>query len=171
MLLVARNSVRRHEFRLRLALGATRLQLFRQLLAESLVLVGAGTALGWLFATWATEAMVAWAAMDFNISPDQTVFAFTLALSAFAALLFGLAPLRNAVRAPPDLPQDLRPQLNARQEATAPRAGRGGFSNFSLPRAARMRQPVIAHAAKSGNFGPWVAHPRAARIRHHTAAR
>jgi predicted permease len=101
MLLVARNSVRGQEFRLRLALGATRLQLFRQLLTESLVLVGAGTALGWLFATWATEAMVAWSGLDFNVSPDQRVLAFTLALSALAALLFGLAPLRNAVRSSP----------------------------------------------------------------------
>jgi predicted permease len=101
MLLVARNSVRRQEFRLRLALGATRLQIFRQLLSESLVLVGAGTALGWLFATWATEAMVAWSGLDFNVSPDQRVLAFTLALSALAALLFGLAPLRNAVRSSP----------------------------------------------------------------------
>jgi predicted permease len=101
MLLVARNSVRRQEFRLRMALGATRLQLFRQLLTESLVLVGAGTALGWLFATWATEAMAAWAGLDFNVSPDQGVLAFTLALSVLAALLFGLAPLRNAVRSSP----------------------------------------------------------------------
>jgi predicted permease len=101
MLLVARNTARRQEFSLRLALGATRLQMFRQLLTESLVLVGAGTALGWLFATWATEAMVAWAGFDFNVSPDQRVLAFTLALSALAALLFGLAPLRNAVRTAP----------------------------------------------------------------------
>ena len=98
MLLVARNTARQREFTLRLALGATRFQLFRQLLAESLVLVGAGTALGWLFATWATEALVAWAGLDFNVSPDQRVLAFTLGLSALAALLFGLAPLRNAVR-------------------------------------------------------------------------
>ena len=55
MLLVARNTARQREFSLRLALGATRFQLFRQLLTESLLLVAAGTALGWLFATWATE--------------------------------------------------------------------------------------------------------------------
>ena len=101
MLLVARNSARRLEFRLRLALGATRFQLFRQLLTQSLVLVGAGTALGWLIATWATEAMAVWAGLDFNVSPDQQVLAFTLALSALAALLFGLAPLRNAMRTSP----------------------------------------------------------------------
>ena len=101
MLLVARNTARQREFSLRLALGASRFQLFRQLLAESLLLVAAGTALGWLFSTWATEILVTWAGLDFNVSPDHTVLAFTLALSALAALLFGLAPLRNAVRCSP----------------------------------------------------------------------
>jgi predicted permease len=102
MLLVARNTARQHEFSLRGALGATRFQLFRQLLAESLLLVAAGTALGWVFATWATEAMVAWAGLDFNVSPDHQVLAFTLILSALAALVFGLAPLRNAMRCAPE---------------------------------------------------------------------
>jgi len=101
MLLVARNTARRQEFSLRLALGANRLQLFRQLLTESLVLVGAGTVLGWVLAVWATKVMVAWAGLDFNVSPDRGVLAFTLGLSALAALLFGLAPLRNAVRTAP----------------------------------------------------------------------
>ncbi len=101
MLLVARNTARQHEFSLRSALGATRLQLFRQLLAESLLLVATGTAFGWVFATWATEALVAWADLDFNVSPDHRVLVFTLALSALAALGFGLAPLRNALRCAP----------------------------------------------------------------------
>ena len=102
MLLVARNTARQHEFSLRIALGATRFQLFRHLLTESLLLVGAGTALGWVFATWATEILVAWAGMDFNVSPDHWVLAFTLALSVLAALVFGLAPLRNALRSAPE---------------------------------------------------------------------
>jgi predicted permease len=102
MLLVARNTARRHEFSLRGALGATRLRLFRQLLAESLLLVVAGTALGWVFATWATEALGVWAGLDFNVSPDHSVLMFTLALSALAALVFGLAPLRNVMRCAPE---------------------------------------------------------------------
>jgi predicted permease len=101
MLLVARNTARQREFSLRLAMGASRFQLFRQLLAESLLLVAAGTALGWLFALWATETLAAWTGLDFNVSPDHTVLAFTLTLSGLAALLFGLAPLRNAVRCAP----------------------------------------------------------------------
>jgi predicted permease len=102
MLLVARNTARQREFSLRGALGATRFQLFRQLLTESLLLVAAGTALGWVFVTWATEAMVAWAGLDFNVSPDHSVLAFTLLVSALVALLFGLAPLRNALSCAPE---------------------------------------------------------------------
>jgi predicted permease len=101
MLLVARNTARQHEFSLRIALGASRFQLFLQLLTESLLLVAAGTTLGWIFATWATEALVAWAGLDFNVSPDHGVLAYTLTLSALAALVFGLAPLRNALRSSP----------------------------------------------------------------------
>ena len=101
LLLLARNAGRQHEFSLRGAMGATRLQLFRQLLAESLLLVAVGTALGWAFAVWATEALVAWAGLDFNVAPDHGVLAFTLTLAALASLAFGLAPLRSALRSSP----------------------------------------------------------------------
>ncbi len=59
MLLAARNAARVREFSIRLALGGSRARLFRQLLADSLVLVAAGAVLGWIFAlaaTWALEA-------------------------------------------------------------------------------------------------------------------
>ena len=57
MLLVARNAVRLREFALRMALGGNRGQLFRQLLAESLLLVLSGAGLGWLFSMMATRAL------------------------------------------------------------------------------------------------------------------
>jgi predicted permease len=100
MLLVARNTNRRREFSLRMSLGASRGRLFRQLLTESLLLVAAGALLGWLFALWSTGALARWSELDMNVAPDSTVLIFTLAISAFAALIFGLAPLRNAVRVP-----------------------------------------------------------------------
>ena len=103
MLLVARNATRQREFSLRMALGATRLQFFRQLLAESLLLVAAGAGFGWIFAQWSTQALVAWSELDVSVAPDHTVLAFTLAVSVLAALLFGLAPLRSAVRVSPGL--------------------------------------------------------------------
>src|SRR6185312_8641844 len=100
MLLVARNSMREREFALRMALGAGRAPLFRQLLAESVLLVVAGALLGWYFAVEATSLLAAWSGLHVSLAPDNTVLIFTLAVSAAAALLFGLAPLRVAVKAP-----------------------------------------------------------------------
>jgi predicted permease len=100
MLLAARNAAREREFSLRTALGGSRQRLFRQLLAESLLLVVAGAALGWGFAILATRALAAWSQLDVTLAPDRNVLLFTLALSAVAALVFGLAPLRGAASAP-----------------------------------------------------------------------
>ena len=100
MLLAARNSSREREFALRLALGASRWPLLRQLLAESLLLVATGAALGWLFAFEATYLLSRWAALEVSLAPDRSVLAFTLAISAAAATLFGLAPLRTALSVP-----------------------------------------------------------------------
>jgi len=100
MLLIARNSNRRREFGLRMALGASRRDLFRQLLTESLLLVGLGAAAGWMFAVSATQALTAWSGMDINISPDRNVVFFALATALVVALAFGLAPIRTATRVP-----------------------------------------------------------------------
>jgi predicted permease len=96
MLLVARSSVREREFALRLALGAGRGPLFRQLLTESGVLVTVGSLLGWFFAVEATHLLAIWSELEVSLSPDWPVFFFTLAISAFSAILFGVAPLRTA---------------------------------------------------------------------------
>jgi predicted permease len=98
MLLVARSSVREREFALRLALGAGRGPLFRQLLTESAVLVTVGSLLGWIFAVEATRLLAIWSELEVSLSPDLPVFLFTLAISGLSALLFGVAPLRTAAR-------------------------------------------------------------------------
>jgi predicted permease len=100
MLLAARNSAREREFSLRAALGGSRARLFRQLVVESLLLVGSGTLLGWLFAVAATRALAASSGLDVTLSPDGIVLAFTLVLSVLAALVFSLAPLAGAARVP-----------------------------------------------------------------------
>jgi predicted permease len=100
MLLAARNAAREREFSMRLALGAGRWPLFRQLFAESLMLVGAGAALGWLFAVEATKLLAAWSEIEISLAPDTPVLLFTLAVAVLAALVFGLAPLRAANNAP-----------------------------------------------------------------------
>jgi predicted permease len=103
MLLMARNATRQREFSLRLALGARRRELFRQLLTESLLLVSTGGGLAWLFAISATTALGAWAQIESSLAPDNTVLFFTLSILVLAALLFGVAPLRVALSAGPGL--------------------------------------------------------------------
>ena len=97
MLLMARNATRQREFSLRLALGARRSELLRQLLTESLLLVIVAGVLAWGFAQLATRMLGQWALIESSLAPDKTVLLFTLAVLAFAAVLFGLAPFRVAI--------------------------------------------------------------------------
>ncbi len=103
MLLMARNTTRQREFSLRLALGAGRKELFRQLLTESLLLVAAGGSLAWLFATGATRSLAVWSQIEASLAPDRAVMLFTLGILISAALVFGLAPLRVAMSGGPGL--------------------------------------------------------------------
>jgi predicted permease len=100
MLIIARNASRRREFGVRMALGARRSTLLRQLLVESGLLVVSGAVLGWLFAVVATRALAAWSQLEVSLVPDSTVLLFTGGVSALAALVFSLAPLRAATVAP-----------------------------------------------------------------------
>ena len=88
MLLIARNAARQRELSIRIALGGSHACLFRQLLAESLLLVAAGAAVGWLFALWTTSALAAWARLDLRVAPDSTVLIFTLTISLLVVLLY-----------------------------------------------------------------------------------
>jgi predicted permease len=100
MLLIARNDARQREFSLRMALGGGMGRFFRQLLTESMLLVGAGGALGLSFAFWVTRALAAWANLDLNLTPDHIVLLYTLALTLLVALAFGLAPLHSLTCSP-----------------------------------------------------------------------
>ncbi len=100
MMIQARNTVRQREFSLRLAVGAGRGTIFRQLLCESLFLVTGGVTLGWLFALAATRLLASWSGIETGLSPDRNVLLFTLLVSALAALVFGLVPLWGATHAP-----------------------------------------------------------------------
>jgi predicted permease len=103
-LLLARAATRRSEFALRLALGATRARVMRQVLVEGLALAGAGAAAGVALAYWAAPALVAYAASGqarviLDLSPDMRVLGFTTAVAIAAGLLFACAPAIRAARA------------------------------------------------------------------------
>jgi predicted lysophospholipase L1 biosynthesis ABC-type transport system permease subunit len=100
MLIIARNAARQRDFSLRMALGATRGTLLRQLLVESGILVALGAMTGWLFALNATHALANWAQLDMSLAPDWKALLFTSTVSVIAAVVFALAPMRTATNAP-----------------------------------------------------------------------
>lgn len=96
-LLVARSETRRREIALRLALGATRLRLIRQLLSEGALLALAGGALGLLLAYWLISlepALIPPSGLQSgpDLRLDVWVIAFTAAAAVVAVIAFGLAP-------------------------------------------------------------------------------
>lgn len=104
-LLLARATRRQSEIATRLALGATRRRLIRQLLTESIALSFAGTALGLLIKQWGGQ-MLLWV-ISFpgeetvlDLSWDSKLIVFTVGLTLLCALLFGLAPAVRATRIP-----------------------------------------------------------------------
>jgi len=107
-LLLARATARRHELSVRLAIGASRAQLMRQLFTESLVLSAIGAAGGMLVAQWGSRLLVrqlttATNTVFLDLSIDWHILAFTIGATVATALLFGTAPaFRAAAVAPID---------------------------------------------------------------------
>jgi predicted permease len=123
-LLLSRAAARQKEIAIRLALGASRWRLIRQLLTESVLLAGLGGVTGILFALWIKDGVLAvndWGGRGMRaLEPqlDWRVLGFTVGLSLVTGIVFGLAPAWRSTRV------DLTPALkdSARSSSSASRS-------------------------------------------------
>ena len=106
-LLLARAATRQREFAVRLAVGAGRLRLIRQLLTESVLLAGLGALAGVGLAWWGSRWLVLLASasaepLPLNVAPNLRILGFTLLASLLSAVIFGTAPALRAARIEPN---------------------------------------------------------------------
>ncbi|MGH9773829.1 MAG: ABC transporter permease [Candidatus Acidiferrales bacterium] len=116
-LLLARGAARRKEIAVRLAIGARRSRLIRQLLTESLLLALLGSAVGILLAQWADSVLLRMVSVNpggiqLDLRPDFRIMGFTLGVAILTAILFGLLPALRATRL------DLSPILKGTADAS-----------------------------------------------------
>ena len=107
-LLLARAAARGREMAIRLAIGAARTRLVRQLLTESVLLAGLGALVGILFARWGNALLVGMLSqgtfpLSIDLGLDLRVLGFTLAVAVATGILFGLAPAWRSARVDPQL--------------------------------------------------------------------
>ena len=178
-MLLARGAARRKEVAVRLALGAARGRVIRQLLTESAMLAVAGAALGLLLSYLATRVFVASiaAALPFTINlsstPDLSVIAGTIGTALFATIVFGLGPALGLSRR--DLISDLKDRSAEGVAATAPteHAQRAGCdANRTVARAADGGRHVCPDdAGSSGRSSGFFVRPADSREYGHQARR
>ncbi len=122
-LLFAKASRRRKEMAIRLAIGANRYRLLRQLLSESVLLALVGGCAGSLLAVWGVPLLVGiiGSGTVLPLTPDWRVLTFTAAISLIAGVLFGLLPALQTTKV------QVSPALKDAARATAERASRFGL--------------------------------------------
>ena len=147
-LMLARSSTRQKEFGVRLALGAGRAKIVRQLLTESLLLSLAGGAAGILLAYWSVQSLVGFMSRGglwpshLAVHLDLRVLVFNLAASILTGIFFGLAPAFGGTRL------DLTPALKQSTSALAAGASRSQWLN--LGSGLVVAQVALAILALSG---------------------
>ncbi|HKB13586.1 MAG TPA: ABC transporter permease [Vicinamibacterales bacterium] len=120
-LLMARATSRHQEMAIRIAVGATRPRILRQLLTESVLLAIVGGGAGVLLAMWLVPALVRLSPTDLtvagDVTVDGTVLVFGVAVSALTGILFGFAPARQltGLNVNEDLKQSARGAAGLRQ--------------------------------------------------------
>ena len=142
-LMLARAAGRQKEMAVRLALGAGRARVVRQLLTESVMLSVLGGALGILFAYWGAHAIISFVSsnqarpLGFATGVDLRVLGFTVAVSLLTGILFGIAPAFRGARV------DLTPALKE-GEGSCTSSGHGGGKWFSIGNALVVAQVALA---------------------------
>lgn len=136
--LLARASDRKKEVALRLALGARRWTLIRQLLTETVILGVMGGLAGLLVANWVLQALMAFQPpipipINLDVGLDTTVLLFTLGISAAAGVFFGLVPALQSTN--PDLASTLKDESGT---------GTGRQKRFSLRNSLIVTQVAIS---------------------------
>ncbi|MBA3961837.1 MAG: ABC transporter permease [Chthoniobacterales bacterium] len=135
-LFLARAAAREREIAIRSALGASRFQIVRQLLCETLILALLGAGAGLLLAWWTTDALVALAPADLprlsDIRVNGTVISFTLGVALLTSLIFGLVPAWQVSR--PQVEQALKEASRGSTGGTRSHRLRAAFvvSQFAL---------------------------------------
>ena len=129
-LFLARGAARRKEFTVRLALGAKRSRLIRQLLTESVLLVSLGGGVGFLLAWWFSRSLIeflpnfsSYMNVGLDVSPDLRVFGFAATITLLIGVVFGLGPAAQATRI--ELSADLK------ESAPSSRRDSGGIRLWS----------------------------------------
>ena len=145
-LMLARTASRQREIAVRLALGAGRARVIRQLLTESVLLAVGGAVIGVFFSYWSLAALRSsdWLGSihDFAVKPDARILLFTVLVSALAGILPALAPALRGTRI------DLTPALkeNARTLPNTSQRGR----RFNLGSALVVAQVTLSMLVLAG---------------------
>ena len=151
-LLLARASARQRELAVRLAIGASRGRIIRQLLIESLLLSAIGAAFGVVLASFLGRILVAILSggsmpLEFDLSPNWRVLGFTTAIAVATGVLFGVAPALHATSAVSPS-NTLQSGARVARPRIAPVAYARQHAGCALARRPRRRRPLRSHAAE-----------------------